>query len=56
MDRLKEEVKNKAGEITQLGSEAEKKEAKIEEQRVEIETNKQKQEVRFLPYCTQRKR
>ena len=40
MDRLKKEVKNKAGEITQLGSEAEKKEAEIEEQRVEIETNK----------------
>ena len=56
MDHLKEEVKNKAGEITQLGSEAEKKEMEIEKQRGEIETYKQKQEVSYLPYCPYRKR
>ena len=56
MDHLKEEVKNKAGEIIQLGSEVEKKETEIEKQRGEIETYKQKQEVSYLPYCPYRKR
>ena len=55
MDHLKEEVKKKAGEITRLGSEAEKKEAEIGKQRGEIETYKQKEEVSYLPYCPQRK-